>query len=190
MRGLKGEAFLLGMQGILERLPLQHQSPRVPDQEQDQGRGRGDVEACQRQLDGAGAFAEDGREPLGMPRELPVELREPRRQELQTVVILNGAVLQLTRMTSPKTLSSSSIGIGGSPLPDRFAEEADLVEIAEQPDQSRNIIGMVAALQKADAGELDVDRIALECPARELVADGTASEAWYCANWLASPECR
>ena len=31
---------------------------------------------------------------------------------------------------------------------------------------------MVAALQKPDAGGLDVDRIALECPARELIADG------------------
>ena len=31
---------------------------------------------------------------------------------------------------------------------------------------------MVAALQEADASGLDVDRIALERPARELVADG------------------
>nr|WP_245508557.1 hypothetical protein [Bradyrhizobium zhanjiangense] len=81
------------MQGILECLSLQHQPPRMPDQEQDQRRGGDDVDASQRQLDGTGAFTEDSGEPLGVHRELGVEIREARRQELQSVVVLNGAVL-------------------------------------------------------------------------------------------------
>jgi hypothetical protein len=68
------------MQGILKRLSLQHQSPRVPDQEQDQRHGCDDIDASQRHLDGARAFAENGGEPLGVHRELSVELRKPRRQ--------------------------------------------------------------------------------------------------------------
>nr|WP_240536431.1 hypothetical protein [Bradyrhizobium sp. CCBAU 15635] len=81
------------MQGVFEGLPLQYQSPGVPDQEQDQRHCGDDVEAGQRQLDGAGAFAKHGGEPVGMHRELGVELGEPRRQELQPACVSNRTVL-------------------------------------------------------------------------------------------------
>src|ERR1700722_1166600 len=62
-------------------------------------------------------------------------------------------------------------GIGPLPLLDRGFQVADFAEIAEQPYHARNVVRMIAALQKPPARHFKIRHAFLHGDARELISE-------------------
>ncbi len=161
-RGQRGLRLLLFIsQRGLESGLLDDEVPAVGQFQKHQQSGREQIDDGQDQLDLPRALAEAFGEFHRLRRKPPVEL----------IDVVQQGVDRPVRCLAAGNLGMNGVGearqfiekrICGGPVANRSLEGGNVAKITKQPDDAIDVVGMIAALQKAGAGRGEIDRRLLQ----------------------------
>lgn len=162
--------FALGIEGVLHFLALHQLLPGTQERQEDEHAGGGQV-GHQQPEQGPRALAEGVAEGLGRRRDLlvdRVDLGLPLLHLLGTGLPGADARAHLAGDVD----QFHDVLVAHQPQLDGALEVTEVVEVAVQPDDRGNVVGMVAALEDALAGRLDVRVGLVQGKAHLAVAEG------------------
>ncbi len=163
--------FALGIEGVLHFLALHQLLPGTQERQEDEHAGGGQVGHQQQPEQGPRALAEGVAEGLGRRRDLlvdRVDLGLPLLHLLGTGLPGADARAHLAGDVD----QFHDVLVAHQPQLDGALEVTEVVEVAVQPDDRGNVVGMVAALEDALAGRLDVRVGLVQGKAHLAVAEG------------------